>query len=126
MPKTTKSQAHQMAEELITLKPIVDRYRQLEAELKGAFKALMLEEIETRQGRVFASVVERMTVPPSAVRHVLGDALASKIIQQKESVPNKLLATFFEVGDITDGQMNDLRNQAKKRAVISLHIRPLN
>lgn len=125
MPKLTKSQSKQMAEELITLQPMLERYKQLEAELKVAVQYLKIEEIKTRTGRVLASISERLTVSPIAARSVLGEELAKKVIRVKKTVSNPVLKTFHEVGDITDDQMICLRKSAEKKIVVSLHIRPL-
>lgn len=123
--KITKSQALQMAEELVTLQPMVERYKVLEAELKTTMQHLELDGIETRTGRIKMSVTERMTISPATARHVLGEEMARKVIQVKETVSSRLLKTFHEVGDVTAGQMDDLNGQAKKSTVIRLHIRPL-
>lgn len=125
MTKPTKAQTVQMIDELLSLQPVVERYRLLETDIKAAMRMLEMAEVETRSGRVFISVSERMAIEPKIVRDVLGLDLAGKIIKVKESVSNKLLVAFREVGDISEAQMDELRKKAKKTVVTNLHVRPL-
>lgn len=125
MTKPTKRQATQMTEELLTIRPMVERYKFLEGEIKAAMRILEMTEIESKMGRVFISTSERMKIEPSVVRDVLGLDLASKVVQAKEVVSNKLLSAFHEVGDISESQMDRLRRRAKRTQVTNLHVRPL-
>lgn len=125
MTKPTKTQTVQMIDELLSLQPVVERYKFLEGEIKAAMRMLEMSEVETRKGRVFISVSERMTVSPALARNLLGLDLAGKIIKTRESVSNKLLVAFHEVGDISEAQMDELRQKAKKTVVTNLHVRPL-
>lgn len=126
MAKVTKTQLKQMAEELLAIQPVVERSRHLESEIKDAMRRLSMDEVEVaQQGRIFISVSERMTVAPKLARDVLGLDLAGKVIKVKESVSNILVKAFFEAGEITDTQMGELRERAKKTTVVNLHIRPL-
>lgn len=126
MAKVTKTQLRQMIEELLTIQPVIERSRHLETEIKNAMRRLSLDEVEVaQQGRVFISTSERMTVAPKLARDVLGLDLAGKVIKVKESVSNILVKAFFEAGEITGAQMDELRKKAQKTTVVNLHIRPL-
>lgn len=126
MAKVTKTQARQMAEELLCIRSVYDRYLALEKELKEAMVELEMEEIKLRQyGRVFISRSERISIAPDFARDVLG-AVANKIIEIKESVSNKLLEALVKTGDISGDQQEQLIAGAKKTPVTSLYVRPLN
>lgn len=125
MPKLTKNQAKQIAEEMITLQPMLKRYRQIEGELKMAMPHLKMDKIETHHGVISVSVSERVTFQPAAVRSVLGEEMSGKVIKIAEKVSTPLMKTFHEVGDITDGQMDDLLEKAKKQTVVSFRVKPL-
>lgn len=125
MAKITKSQTRQMAEELLSIKSVADRYKEIEKELKGAMVALDMKEIEVPgSGRVFVSTSERVSVSPALARDVLG-AMANKIIEVKESVSNRLLSALVATGDISGDEHEQLLAGADKRAVTSLYVRPL-
>lgn len=114
-----------MAEELLSIKSVADRYKEIETELKGAMVALDMKEIEIPgSGRVFVSVSERVRVSPDLARDVLG-AMANKIIEVKESVSNRLLSALVETGDISGDEHKQLLAGAKNREVTSLYVRPL-
>ena len=120
--RISKPQARQMAEELLALKPMVERYRELEKALKQALPALDMTEVETAKGRVFISISERRFVDPALAQRTLGDALAEKVVQIKRSVSLKLLDAFVEVGDISPETYAEL---VETRQTVALHIRPL-
>jgi len=114
-----------MAEELLSIQPIADRYKELEKELKEAMVELEMEEIDVAgQGRVFISRSERVSIAPDLARDVLG-AVANKIIEVRESVSNRLLSALVETGDISGEENEQLLAGAKKRAVTNLYVRPL-
>jgi Holliday junction resolvasome RuvABC endonuclease subunit len=124
--KVTKGQARQMAEELLAIKAVADRYSELEKQLKAAMCELKMQEIAVEgKGRVFIAVSERVTIAPDFARDVLG-ALANKLIEVKESVSNKLLEALVRTGDITGDQQEQLMAGAKKADVVSLYVRPLS
>lgn len=126
MPRRyTKAKTKQVIQELLTLQPAMERYRHLEQEVKTALTALKQDEMTVEAGRVFISASERMTLDPSVARVVLGPDLAQKVIKVTETISNPLLKALYEMGDISDDQMDDLRNQAEKKQIISLHVRPL-
>jgi len=125
MGRLTKKQLEKQAWELLALRPSVERYEQLQRELKQGMHQLGVEEIESDQGRVFISVAERTSFDPIVTRAALGDDLADKVTKIKMSVCNKLIAALFEVGDISSAEMATLMDVADKREVIALHIRPL-
>lgn len=125
MAKITKSQTRQLAEELLSIKSVADRYKEIEKELKERMVTLDMKEIEIPgQGRVFVSSSERVSVPPDLARDVLG-AVANKIIEIKESVSNRLLSALVETGDISGDEHEQLLAGADRRAVTSLYVRPL-
>jgi len=125
MAKVTKSQVRQMAEELLSIKSVADRYKEIEKGLKSHMVDLDMKEIEIPgQGRVFVSESERVSVAPDLARDVLG-AVANKIIEVKESVSNKLLEALVATGDISGDEHEQLMAGADKRAVTSLYVRPL-
>jgi Holliday junction resolvasome RuvABC endonuclease subunit len=126
MARLTKTQARQMVEELLALRPAFERYQELEQAVKQAMKRLKTASIEVEdKGRVFVSLSERMTLDPTIARQVLGGELAQKIIKITETVSNPLLKALAEMGDISEEQMDDLRIRAEKTQVVSLHVRPL-
>jgi polyhydroxyalkanoate synthesis regulator phasin len=125
MAKLNKSQARLMAEELLSLKPLADRYHELEKQLKEAMAELEMPEVEVKGvGRVFIAVSQRISVSPELARDVLG-ALANKIIEVKESVSNRLVDALVATGDISEDQHGQLVAGAKKTNVTSLYVRPL-
>lgn len=116
----------QMAEELLALRPKVERYEKLQRDLKQSMHDLGVKEVVIAdQGRVYISVSERTTVDPDLARAALGDDLAAKVFKTKIAVCNTLLAALAEMGDISDVQMGQILDYAEKRDVINLHIRPL-
>lgn len=121
----TKTQTREMAAELLELRPAVERYQELEQAIKRSMKRLKMDKIEMDQGRVFISVSEKMTLEPAAARTVLGPDLAQKVIKTTEKVSNALLKALAEMGDISDEQLAELREKAKKSEVVSLYVRPL-
>jgi polyhydroxyalkanoate synthesis regulator phasin len=123
--KMTKSQARQLAEELLNIRSFYERYQEAEKQLKAAMVELGLEEIKVpHRGRVFVSTSQRVSIAPDLARDVLG-ALANKIIEVKESVSNKLLDALVTTGDIEKDQQEQLVAGAKKTDVVSLYVRPL-
>jgi hypothetical protein len=125
MGKPTKSQVKQMAEELLSIKSVADRYSYLEKRLKSAMIELEMEEIPIRgKGRVFISTSERVTFTPDLARDVLG-SLAEKVIEVKESVSNKLVDALVKIGDIGQAEHEQLLAGAKKSDRVSLYVRPL-
>jgi hypothetical protein len=123
--KVTKAETRRMAEELISLQAMAERYKALEKDLKEAMVTLQMNEVLVEgKGRVFVSVSERLSIAPELARDVLG-ALASKIIEVKESVSNKLLEALVKTGDIRAEQQEQLIAGAKKTDVTSLYVRPL-
>lgn len=126
MPRRyTKAKTRQMIQELLSLQPAVERYRCLEQEVKAALIALKRDEMTVEAGRVFVTSSERMSLSPAVAKKILSTALADKIIKITEVVSNPLLTALHEMGDISDEQMNDLREQAEKKQIVSLHVRPL-
>lgn len=125
MARVTKAQTRQMAEELLSIKAIADRYKVLEGDLKTAMVTLKMDEIEIQgHGRVFVSTSQRLSIDPGLARDVLG-AVANKIIEIKESVSNKLLEALVATRDISSGEYEQLLAGAKKTDVVSLYVRPL-
>lgn len=125
MARVTKSQTEQLAEELISIKPIADRYKEIEKELKERMVTLKMDEIKVAgHGRVFISSSERISIAPDLARDVLG-TLANKIIEIKESVSNRLLQALVDTGDISGDEHEQLLAGAKKTNAVSLYVRPL-
>jgi hypothetical protein len=125
MARVTKAQTRQMAEELLSIKAMADRYKDLEKQLKTAMVTLKMDEIEIQgHGRVFVSTSQRISIAPGLARDVLG-AVANKIIEIKESVSNRLLEALVTTGDISGDENEQLLAGAKKTDVISLYVRPL-
>lgn len=123
--KLTKAETRAMAEELLTIKAMYDRYKELEKRLKEAMVTLEMEEIKVDgTGRVFISVSQRISIEPSLARDILG-AMANKIIEIRESVSNRLLQALVETGDIAKEEQGQLLAGAKKSNVVSLYVRPL-
>lgn len=123
--KVTVKSLRAMADELIDLQAAVERYKELEALIKTGLQELKFNEVATDRGRVFISVSERVTVSPELAWEVLSEALARKVIQVKESVPNDLIKAFVQVGEISEAQRERLMAGADKTPVVSLHVRPL-
>jgi hypothetical protein len=127
MARVTAKQLREKATQIILLKAAYDQYKALEDELKTGMLEINFKEIDLGEaGRVFVSTSERITVSPELALETLGPKLAAKIIQIKKSVPNNLIKAFFEVGDICEGQRDDLLAKAEKTSVTSLYVRPLN
>jgi hypothetical protein len=125
MGKPNKSQTFQMAEELLSIKTVADRYSYLEKRLKAAMVELEIEEIQVKsKGRVFISTSERVTFTPDLARDVLG-SLAEKVIEVKESVSNKLVDALVKIGDIGQAEHEQLLAGAQKSDRVSLYVRPL-
>ena len=125
MPKFSKGQVEQMAEELLALRGIYERYQQLEKQLKASMAALEIAEFDLPSGRLFISTSETATVSPAAARSVLGEERAAKVIKRRESVVNRLLEAFVEAGEISEQEWVDLLARAETRSVVRLHVRPL-
>lgn len=125
MAKPTKAQTRQLAEELLNIRCIYERYRAVEKQLKAAMVELGLEEIKIQHsGRVFISTSEVTSIDPDFARDMLG-TLANKIIVVSESVSNRLLDALVETGDIDADHEAQLMAGAKKTSRISLYVRPL-
>jgi hypothetical protein len=125
MAKITKARTRQMAEELVTLQPMAERYKRLEKYLKAAMVTLEMDEIPVEgKGRVFISTSERISIAPDSARDILG-SVANKIIEVRESVSNKLVDALVITGDINGDQYKQLKAGAKKTDVVSLYVRPL-
>lgn len=123
--KYTAGVVKQLVEELLNLKPMADRYKELETQVKDGMQAIKWHEVESDKGRVFISESERITVTPEMVREILGTDFAAKVIQVKESVPNNLIKAFVEVGEIDEKQRDELMKLAQRTQVVNLHVRPL-
>lgn len=123
--KYTVGVVKQLVEELLSLKPMADRYKELEAQVKDGMQTIKWAEVESDKGRVFISESERITVTPEIAREILGTDFAAKIIQVKESVPNNLIKAFVEVGEINEKQRDELMSLAQRTQVVNLHVRPL-
>lgn len=132
--KYTIAAVKQMVEELLHLRPSVDRYSELEKQVKEGLQSLNWNEVECDKGRVFLVVTERVSVTPAVLRAVLrdelgevaGEQLAGKIIQTKENVPNNVLKAFIDIGEINQEQRDRIFERADKTPVVALHVRPLN
>lgn len=124
--KYTIAAVKQMVEELLHLRPSVDRYSELEKQVKEGLQSLNWNEVECDKGRVFISTTERVSVSPALLRDVLGEPLAGKIIQTKESVPNNVLKAFVDIGEISQEQRDHILDRADKTPVVTLYVRPLN
>lgn len=126
MAKWTKAQTRQLAEELLNIRSIYERYQAAEKELKIAMVQLKMDEISIDgRGRVFISESETTTIEPDLAWSVLGD-LAVKVIEIKESVSNRLISALVATGDISPEAYERLDAGAKKTPRVSLYVRPLN
>lgn len=126
MGRLTKAQLRQMVEELLHLKLSFDRYKALEKEVKTTMRGLQMDEMNVPgAGRVFISASERVNVSPELAIEILGMKLANKVIQIKKSVPNNLIEAFAQAGEISETQHKELLDQAERRPVVSLYVRPL-
>lgn len=125
MAKPTKSQAKQMAEELLSIRDVADRYKYLEGKLKEVMVGLEMKEIQVKgKGHVFISQSQTTTIAPELARDVLG-VLANKVIEVKESVSNQLVSALVKTGDIKPDEYKQLQDGAKKTPKVSLYVRPL-
>lgn len=126
MARMTAARLKQMVDELLTIAPIYERYKQLEKEVKGGLVGLKYTEIDVPgKGRVFVTTSERVTVPVELAVDVLGHPLADKVIVVKRYVSNDILKAFVTAGEIDEAQREQLLDRAKKQAVTSLYVRPL-
>lgn len=124
--KTTVKQLSSEAAELLRLRPMVERYKELEQLLREGMIEIGYTQIDVSgRGRVWCQETERVTVDPAVVRSVLGEQRAEKVIQKKESVPNRLLNTFAEIGDISGSEMDQILAEAERVKVVNLYVRPL-
>lgn len=126
MAKTTVKELKKMAEELLSLAPLAERYEELKKAVRDGLVEVKYKELEVKgRGRVFISQSERMTVSPELAADILGPELAEKVTVIKKSVPNGILGAFFSTGQISEAKWQELNAQAAKTPVINLHIRPL-
>lgn len=125
MARLTKSQVEQMVDELIHLQPLVERYKSLEKEVKAGLRQFKSQEVVAKQGRAFISISERISISPETARTVLDSELASKIIEIRESVPDKRVQALVDTEIISQEQYDKLLEQAKRTPVVSLYVRPL-
>jgi hypothetical protein len=124
--KPTVAKLKQMVEELLTIQAVAERYAALEKQVKADMVALKWKEVDAPgKGRVFISESTRVTIPPALAENKLGADLASKIIQVKRSVSNKLFDAFFQAGEISQAQKDEIERQAERTPVVSLYVRPL-
>lgn len=122
----TVKQLKMEAAELLRLQPMLNRYKELEQALREGMMAINFTDISVPgSGRVFCKETERITVEPAVVRAVIGEQRAEKVIQKKESVPNRLLSAFAEVGDISGAEMDQILAEAERTTVVNLYVRPL-
>lgn len=126
MGRLTASQLRQMVEELLTLAPIYERYRELEKEVKAGLVRLSWNELDVPgKGRVFISQSERVTISPELAIEVLGEEMARRVTVIKKSVPNSVIKAFVEAGEISEEERRRLLEQADKSPIINLYVRPL-
>jgi hypothetical protein len=124
--RVTVSGLKKLAAELLELRPAVDRYDELATEIKAGLVKLKYKELDLGdQGRVFISTSEKVTITPALARDELGQKLADKIIQVKETVSNDILAAFVKAGEISQEKYERLLEKAEKTPATSLHVRPL-
>jgi hypothetical protein len=126
--RLTKTRMRTLAEELLNIRSIYDRYRVVEKELKEGMAQLgMLKPIEIEgRGNVFISQFEMTSYEPDLARSVLGEELAGKVIEVKESVKNDLVKALVKTGDISEEAFKRLDEGAKKTPRINLYVRPLD
>lgn len=124
--KFTYKAVRGMVEELLALHSAVERYKELEGQIKEGMVALKFNEVEFEdKGRVFISTSERIDVPLDVAIRELGQELADKVIVIKRSVSNEIVKAFVKAGEISEEQREKLLTGAKKTPVTNLYVRPL-
>lgn len=121
----TKARIEQMAEELLIIRPVFERYKELETKLKEAMAKSIWDNIEIAgEGRVFISESETVTIPVEVAREELQD-LANNVIVVKESVSKRLFDALAEAGMFQPEQVDAVLERSKRTPRISLYVRPL-
>lgn len=124
--KFTYKAVRGMVEELLALHSAVERYKELEGQIKEGLVALKFNEVEFEdKGRVFISISERVNVPLDVAIRELGQELADKVIVIKKSVSNEIVKAFVKAGEISEEQREKLLAGAEKTPVTNLYVRPL-
>lgn len=127
MARTTISQLRQMVEELLSLAPLAERYRELEKAVKAGLVEVKYKDLDIPgKGRVFISQSERVTISPELAIEVLGEEMARRVTVIKKSVPNSVIKAFVEAGEISEEERRRLLEQADKSPIINLYVRPLS
>ena len=126
--KLTKKELNLMVSELLAIKPIFDRFRELEKQVKRGMVDLELigdeNAIEAQGGRVFITTSERVSISPELAERVLaGDA--ERVIVVKRSVPNTRVEELVKAGIISDEAFEAMWSAAERKPVVNLYIRPL-
>ena len=125
--KLTQKALQAKVDQFLDLAPLVERYKELESEIKAGMVALDIEEVaRPGRGRVKIARSERVVIPVEAARTVLGPEMASKVIQVRESVSSKTLETLVEAKVISVELYKKLDELAERKPIVSLYVRPLS
>lgn len=126
MARPTVRDLKKKVAELLELRQVHDRYKELEAEVKSDMVKLKYREVDLKEaGRVRISTSERVTVSEALAIKELGATLAGKVTVVKRSVSNELLKAFVKAEEIKAEQYEALMEKAEKTPVTSLYVRPL-
>jgi len=125
MPTTVK-ELKQKAKELIELAPMVERYNQLQAEIKAGLTELAWTELNTPAGDVSISTTTELIIPLSVAQQALGRERAKKITitRTETTISTKITKAFVDEDQITPAEWNELKRQSESKTITRLHIRP--
>ncbi|MCB0207724.1 MAG: hypothetical protein KDJ52_00250 [Anaerolineae bacterium] len=125
MARPTVRDLKKKVSELLALQSAVERYKELEGDIKSDMSKLNYKEVVVEAGRVFISESERISVSTTLAESVLGQLLAEKVIVTKRTVSNELLKAFYKAGEIEEGDRERLLEQADRTPITQLYVRPL-
>lgn len=126
MARISRRQLKWMVEELLTIRAVAERYKELEKQIKETMVEIGEDTVEVDGvGRVFTSTSERITIPVPLAIEVLGDQDAQKVIVTKRYVSNRIVEAFVDAGEIGEADYDSLLAGAERKPVVSLYVRPL-
>jgi len=125
MPTTVK-QLKQQAEELLKLAPMVERYNQLQTQIKAGLIELSWMELNTPAGSISISTTTELIIPLDVAQKALGRERAKQIsiTRTQTTVSTKITKAFVDEDQITPDEWNEIKRQSETKTITRLHIRP--